>query len=103
MVEIVENGKLAVDIYQEKRFDVIFMDCQMPVMDGFEATRQIRELEKQSGSFTPIIALTANVVKEEKDKCFDAGMNDFVSKPVNLQILKQKLEQHAPLAESPVS
>ncbi|MBC7005192.1 response regulator [Photobacterium sp. BZF1] len=103
VVEIVENGKLAVDIYQEKRFDVIFMDCQMPVMDGFEATRQIRELEKQSGSFTPIIALTANVVKEEKDKCFAAGMNDFVSKPVNLQILKQKLEQHAPLAESPVS
>ena len=103
VVEIVENGELAVAIYQEKRFDVIFMDCQMPVMDGFEATRQIREIEKQTGRFTPIIALTANVVKEEKDKCFAAGMNDFVSKPVNLQILKQKLEQHAPLTESPVS
>ncbi|MDV5167905.1 response regulator [Photobacterium rosenbergii] len=103
VVEIVENGELAVAIYQEKRFDVIFMDCQMPVMDGFEATRQIREIEKQTGKFTPIVALTANVVKEEKDKCFVAGMNDFVSKPVNLQILKQKLEQHAPLAESPVS
>lgn len=100
VVEIVENGQLAVSIYQEKRFDVIFMDCQMPVMDGFEATRQIREIEKQTGGFTPIIALTANVVKEEKDKCFAAGMNDFVSKPVSLQILKQKLEQHAPVPVS---
>ncbi|PSU35756.1 response regulator [Photobacterium lutimaris] len=100
VVEVVENGQLAVDIYQEKRFDVIFMDCQMPVMDGFEATRQIREIEKQTGGFTPIVALTANVVKEEKDKCFAAGMNDFVSKPVSLKILKHKLEQHAPLPVS---
>ncbi|WP_373689574.1 response regulator [Photobacterium pectinilyticum] len=95
IVEVVENGQLAVDLYQEKHFDVIFMDCQMPVMDGFEATRQIREIEKQTGGFTPIVALTANVVKEEKDKCFAAGMNDFVSKPVSLKILKHKLEQHA--------
>ena len=100
VVDIVENGQLAVDIYQEKRFDLILMDCQMPVMDGFEATRQIREIEKQTGGFTPIVALTANVVKEEKEKCFAAGMNDFVSKPVSLPILKQKLEQHAPLPVS---
>ncbi|PSU08809.1 hybrid sensor histidine kinase/response regulator [Photobacterium gaetbulicola] len=100
VVDIVENGELAVSIYQEKRFDVIFMDCQMPVMDGFEATRQIRGIEQQTGHFTPIIALTANVVKEEREKCFAAGMNDFVSKPVSLQVLKQKLEQHASLSVS---
>jgi CheY-like chemotaxis protein len=80
-------------MYQEHDFDMIFMDCQMPVLDGFGATKAIRNLE-QNASHIPIIALTANVVKEEKDKCYEAGMDDFVSKPVSKKILSAVLEKH---------
>jgi signal transduction histidine kinase/DNA-binding response OmpR family regulator len=92
-VMIAENGQVGVDKYQEHDFDMIFMDCQMPVLDGFEATKAIRNLE-QNTSHIPIIALTANVVKEEKDKCYEAGMDDFVSKPVSQKVLSAVMEKH---------
>ncbi|MGF1701140.1 response regulator [Photobacterium makurazakiensis] len=95
-VVIAENGQVAVDLYKQHAFDLIFMDCQMPVLDGFEATQAIRHLEGE-GEHIPIIALTANVVKEEKDKCFDAGMDDFVSKPVSKKTLSSMLEKHIKL------
>ncbi|MGR5145448.1 response regulator [Photobacterium alginatilyticum] len=92
-VDIADNGQVAVAKYRKGHFDLIFMDCQMPVLDGFKATREIRELESE-GQRIPIIALTANVVKEEKDKCFNAGMDDFVSKPVSQQMLANMLKKY---------
>jgi signal transduction histidine kinase/DNA-binding response OmpR family regulator len=79
---IVGNGEEAVRAWQENpAYDLIFMDVQMPVMDGFEATRRIRGLEPTSGRRVPIIAMTAYAMKEDMDKCHDAGMDDFISKP----------------------
>ncbi len=92
------NGKEAVDAVQEGgEFDMIFMDIQMPVMDGVEATRVIRAIEKKLRRYTPIIALTAGVVKGEKEKCLEAGMDDFLSKPLNQKMLAGILEKYADL------
>jgi len=80
-VQIAQNGREACAAAKERAYDLIFMDCQMPVMDGFEATQQIRVAE--SGQHrTPIIALTAGALKEERDRCYEAGMDDFLSKPI---------------------
>jgi two-component system, sensor histidine kinase len=77
-VEIANNGREAVDILSEKTFDIVLMDVQMPILDGYEAARIIRnELQLE----VPIIALTANALKGESDKCLSAGMNDFITKP----------------------
>ncbi|MGF1716307.1 response regulator [Photobacterium chitinilyticum] len=92
-VVIADNGQTAVSKFREGNFDLIFMDCQMPVLDGFKATEAIRNLEPE-GLRIPIIALTANVVKEEKDKCYASGMDDFVSKPVSQQMLAKMLEKY---------
>ena len=79
-VDIAVNGREAVDMYRTMDYDIVFMDCQMPVMDGFEATRQIRLTERQR---TPIIALTANAHNEERAECMAAGMDDFLTKPTS--------------------
>ncbi|OAN11530.1 hybrid sensor histidine kinase/response regulator [Photobacterium jeanii] len=92
-VTIAANGLIGVEMFDQQTFDLILMDCQMPVMDGFEATRNIRQHE-EAGKHIPIIALTANVVKEEKEKCFEAGMDDFLAKPVNQKLLKETLFKH---------
>ncbi len=90
-VDIANNGQEAVDIVQGKKFDAILMDCHMPVMDGYEATRKIRN---ELGMKTiPIIAVTANVMHGDKEKCFSAGMNDYVTKPYEKHILIEKLDQ----------
>jgi PAS domain S-box-containing protein len=83
-VVAIRNGKEAVEILQNDRnFDLIFMDCQMPIMDGFEATKEVREYEKKSNLIhIPIIALTANAMKGDKERCMQAGMDDYLSKPV---------------------
>ncbi len=79
---IARNGRQASRIWQNEKPDLIFMDLQMPEVDGLEATRQIRESEKSSGSRTPIIALTAGATLEEQERCKSAGMDDFVTKPI---------------------
>lgn len=76
-----DNGQKAINLYQTNHFDLILMDCQMPVMGGLEATEKIRELEKECDRRTPIIALTANAFKEDREACAAAGMDDFLSKP----------------------
>lgn len=85
-VAIAENGEEAVNVTESERYDLILMDCQMPVLDGFDATRQIRAGENASNrGKTPILALTANVFQSDREKCFDAGMDDFISKPFTPQ------------------
>lgn len=85
--EVVVNGAEAIKALGERTYDLIFMDCQMPVMDGFQATQKIRELEAQSAELmhTPIIALTANAQFSDREKCIQAGMDDYLSKPFQLE------------------
>jgi signal transduction histidine kinase/DNA-binding response OmpR family regulator len=91
--EFAENGVYAVEQIRRSQFDVILMDCEMPEMDGFEATRQIRQLEKdQSRDMTTIIALTAHALQEHREAVFAAGMNYYLSKPVTLDALYDALE-----------
>jgi len=80
-VVIVENGLKIFDAMEEGKFDIVLMDVQMPVMDGLEATSIIREIEKGTGKHTPIIGITAYSVKADREKCVDAGMDDYLSKP----------------------
>ncbi len=93
-VAIASNGRDAVDATAEHRYDLILMDCQMPVMDGYQATREIRRLEEQKKlKFrTPIIALTANALEGDKGKCLAAGMDDYISKPFKQHKILQILE-----------
>lgn len=89
-VEVAENGLIAVEKLKSSTFDVILMDVQMPIMNGYEATSSIRLLESEKAGI-PIIAMTANVLKEEVDLCYQAGMNDFIGKPFDTEELLQKI------------
>ena len=86
------NGRQVLEILDEEPFDLILMDAQMPVMDGFEATKLIREQEKQTGKHIPIIALTARAMAGDRKKCLDSGMDGYVSKPVDRQKLFETIE-----------
>ena len=91
---IVENGEEAFKAAQKQHFDVILMDCDMPTMDGFESTREIRAWEKENHlPSTPIIALTAHIVEEYKDESIKAGMNDYISKPMNQNDLELVIDK----------
>jgi CheY-like chemotaxis protein len=89
-VDIASNGQEALDMYRKKCYDLILMDMQMPVMDGLEATRQIRTFEKESGSVhgVYIVALTANIISDKKEECIQAGMDDFIEKPFQEETLR---------------
>ena len=87
IVHEVVNGKEAVDNFELIKPDIIFMDIQMPVMNGYEATKIIRNLK--SGQNVPIIAITAGTEKEEKDKCLTAGMNDYIPKPIIKGVIEE--------------
>ena len=89
-VEVAENGLIAVEKLKSSTFDVILMDVQMPTMNGFEATKAIRNFDNEK-AHTPIIAMTANVLKEEVDLCYQAGMNDFIGKPFDTEELLNKI------------
>lgn len=95
-VQIAGDGRQAVDMAQQDRYDIVLMDCMMPVMDGFEATRQLRSLQ-QDGVVrdVPIIALTANIDQESRRKCNDAGMDAYLSKPVSPEELQRLLQEQA--------
>jgi len=85
IVHVANNGSEALDLLRNEHFDCILMDVQMPVMDGIEATRQIRSTQAFAGM--PVIALTANALEEERQRCMEAGMNDFITKPVRPEML----------------
>ncbi len=94
-VEMAENGAMAVDKFRARHYDLILMDVQMPVMDGYSATKMIRRMEKEMGATqTPIIALTANAFKEDEQKSLNAGCNGHLSKPVHKNILIKTIEQY---------
>ncbi len=86
-VVVVATGKDAVAAYRRDRFDLILMDVQMPEMNGFEATGRIREIEAQTGCHTPVIAVTARGMEGDREMCLDAGMDDYVSKPIRMDEL----------------
>lgn len=94
-VDVAFNGETALDLVGKKRYDVIFMDCQMPIMDGYEATRQIRRMEKEANvdKPTPIMALTAHAMREDIDHCLQAGMSDHLPKPLRVPDLRAILEK----------
>jgi len=93
-VDVADNGKVAIDQWQENNYQMVFMDCMMPVMDGYEATREIRLQESLSGlERTPIIALTANAMEGEREYCQNAGMDEFITKPVKAEQLRSVVEQ----------
>jgi CheY-like chemotaxis protein/nitrogen-specific signal transduction histidine kinase len=82
-VDLARNGLEAIEKFSRERYDIVLMDCQMPELDGYQATRRIRELEttREDHEVVPIIALTANAMEGDRERCIDAGMTDFVSKP----------------------
>jgi CheY-like chemotaxis protein len=94
-IDEAENGQMAIEMFQRKKYDLVFMDIQMPVMDGHTATRRIREWESENNQpATTIIALTAHASREEIDKCMDAGCNAHLSKPVKKPTILETLATH---------
>jgi CheY-like chemotaxis protein len=89
----VNDGRAALDALESHVFDLILMDIQMPEMDGYEATRQIREQEKTTGAHLPIIALTAHAMKGDREKCLSAGMDAYLTKPIQGDQLHQAIEE----------
>ncbi|MEA1979570.1 MAG: response regulator, partial [candidate division Zixibacteria bacterium] len=100
-VETAEDGQKAVECVEASSYDMIFMDVQMPVLNGYEATAKIRDMQKISGEFIPIIAMTANALQGDKEKCLAAGMDDYISKPINVKKLKECILKY--LSEKQVS
>lgn len=91
--KIVEDGRSALRVLEREDFDVILMDCHMPELDGYEATKAIRGLENALKAKTPIVAMTANAMEEDEQKCLDVGMNSYISKPIDVAYFKSVLSQ----------
>lgn len=95
-----KDGKEAVRMFRDKRPDLIFMDIQMPEVSGHDATLMIRDIEKGTGEHTPIIALTAGVLKGEKERCLEAGMDDYITKPIVTDTIRHILNRWLPECET---
>ena len=98
-VTVVSNGREAVDAARQQAFDIVLMDVEMPELDGLQATRQIREMEQDSGRHTPIVAMTAHAVTGFQQKCLEAGMDDYISKPIDPQKLSRIMEAVLPRSD----
>jgi CheY-like chemotaxis protein len=94
--DIANNGQEAVAAAMAKAYALIFMDCQMPDMDGFEATRAIRKTEETTGVHVPIIGLTAQAMEGDRDRCLEAGMDDYLSKPATLEKIGEMIDRWVP-------
>lgn len=97
-VTVANNGREAVEAWGKKHFDLILMDCHMPEMDGFQATREIRKREASSGKRLPIIALTANAMAQDREECLNAGMDDHLGKPFSRKQIQDTLDRWLPKA-----
>ena len=94
LVDVVQDGEEALEKVTKSNYDLVFMDCHMPKKDGYEATKEIREMSWASNMI--IVALTADVSEENTRKCFEIGMNDFIKKPVHIEDLKDKAKKWLP-------
>lgn len=94
-VVIANNGEEAVELFTEQKFDVVLMDIQMPVLNGFEATRKIRDIEAVRGTHIPVIAMTAHAMKGDRARCIQAGMDDYLAKPVRKRELHRMLLEYS--------
>jgi two-component system sensor histidine kinase/response regulator len=95
-VEIVGDGVEAVHAVQRQHYDVVLMDIRRPIMNGVEATRRIRTLQTEAASL-PIIAMTANAMLGDREEYLEAGMNDYVAKPIDFNVLLAKIRAHLPI------
>jgi CheY-like chemotaxis protein len=102
LVQLAANGYEALAALEASPFDLVLMDAQMPVMDGFEAARAIREKEKLRGGHVPIIALTAHVMSGDRERCVSAGMDGYASKPIRAEDLFREIERVRSIGASPV-
>jgi two-component system sensor kinase len=93
-VRVAENGIEAVAAFQEETFDLILMDVEMPELDGIQATRAIRELERRTGQHIPIVAMTAHAIQGDRERFLAAGMDDYLAKPVNSRTLSETVERN---------
>jgi CheY-like chemotaxis protein len=93
---VVQNGEQALEAYAADEFDLILMDCRMPVMDGYEATSAIRQLEEFTGRHIPIIGITAYALEGDREKCLAVGMDDYITKPLSLDAFKAMLMRWLP-------
>lgn len=96
---IAENGRRAIEALKRVPYALVFMDCQMPEMDGFQATRDIRKLEALTGRHVPIVAMTAHAIEGNRDECLSAGMDDYISKPIEPGELKDIIAKWLPLKQ----
>jgi len=101
VVDMVENGQQAVEAVRQGTYDLVLMDCHMPEMDGFELVAEIRRREHGSGAHLPIIAMTADAMKGDRERCLAAGMDDYLAKPVRAQTLLEVLERWRPRGDAP--
>ena len=101
--EIANNGREAIERFQAGGWDIVLMDCRMPEMDGFEATRAIRLMEATSGTRIPIIAMTADAMEKDRQRCLDAGMDDYLAKPIKIKELELKLDHYLAAARDDAS
>ncbi|KAA5543144.1 response regulator [Roseiconus nitratireducens] len=92
-VVVAENGQVAIEAWQDGSFDLILMDVQMPELDGLEATAQIRQIESEQGGHTPIVAMTANAMKGDRERCLEHGMDGYVAKPVTRDALAAAIKE----------
>ena len=96
-VDVADDGKETLEMFTENEYDIIFLDIQMPEMDGYEVARRIRQSSK--GKKIPIVAITANALVGDREKCLDAGMNDYMPKPIKGERLEEMLRKHIPNKE----
>ena len=92
-LKMVNNGQEAVDACKNDKYEFIMMDLMMPIMDGFQATKAIRTIEKQTGNKSYIIGLTSNVYDSDKDKCLDVGMDEYMPKPFDIDVFIDTLKR----------
>jgi CheY-like chemotaxis protein len=100
-VDVVADGRAAVEAVTAGSYDLVLMDVQMPDMDGLEATRAIRERERAEGGHLPIVAMTAHAMKGDRERCLEAGMDDYVSKPIHAHDVLRTIQEVMTRAGAP--